>query len=176
MTDTAWGITIGYSFVTIVGVAIALVVFRSTRVGFRVNVATRETLEKREGYWGVAVVTFLVVLIGGTIWQIPYWSDNSATKVPQNISVTGRQFAWTVDPPRIKSGIKTRIEVRAVDVNHGIGIYDPGGTLLKQVNVLPGVVQTMVLTFDEVGVYKLRCLEFCGVDHHLMENDLEVTR
>lgn len=175
MTDTAWGITIGYSLVSIIGVAIALIVFRSTRVGFRVNVADRETLEKREGYWGVAVVTFLVVVLGGTIFQIPYWSDNSKDKQPQNIEVTGRQFAWTIDPPRIKADVRTRVEVHATDVNHAIGIYDPDGTLVKQVNVLPGVTQTIVLTFEEVGVYKLRCLEFCGVDHHLMENDLEVT-
>jgi cytochrome c oxidase subunit II len=175
MTDTAWGITIGYSAVTIIGVAVALIVLRSTRVGFRVNVASRETLEKREGYWGVAVVTFLVAVIGGTIFQIPYWSDNSSAKTPQSIEITGRQFAWTLDPPRVKAGLETRIEVRAVDVNHAIGIYDPGGTLIKQVNVLPGVVQTIVLTFDRAGVYKVRCLEFCGVDHHLMENDLEVT-
>jgi cytochrome c oxidase subunit II len=41
--------------------------------------------------------------------------------------------------------------------------------------VLPGVTQDFVITFKKVGVYKLRCLEFCGVDHHLMSNDLEVT-
>jgi cytochrome c oxidase subunit 2 len=57
-----------------------------------------------------------------------------------------------------------------------MGIYNPDGTLIKQVNVLPGVTQKIVLTFHKVGTYKLRCLEFCGVDHHLMENDLEVTR
>lgn len=176
MTDTAWGITIGYTAISIIGVAIGLIVFRSTRVGFRVNVAGRETLEKRESYWGVAVVTFLVVLLGGTIFQLPYWSDTSDDKTPQSLEVTGRQFAWTIDPPRVRTGMKTKIEVRATDVNHAIGIYDPDGVLVKQVNVLPGVTQTIVLTFEEVGVYKVRCLEFCGVDHHLMENDLEVTR
>ena len=68
MTDTAWGITIGYTLVSIIGIAAALIVFRSTRVGFRVEVANRETLEKRESYWGIAVVTFLVIVLGGTIF------------------------------------------------------------------------------------------------------------
>lgn len=176
MTDTAWGITIGYSIASIIGIAVALIVFRSTRVGFRVDVASREKLEKREGYWGVAVVTFLVVLLGGTIFQLPYWSDKSSEKTPQNVEIVGRQFAWTIDPPRVKAGLKTRIELRADDVNHAMGIYTPHGTLVKQVNVLPGVTQTIVVTFDEIGVYKMRCMEFCGVDHHLMANDLEVTR
>ena len=26
------------------------------------------------------------------------------------------------------------------------------------------------------GRYELRCMEFCGVDHHLMLNQIEVTR
>jgi len=176
MTDLAWGITIGYAILSIIGVAAALIVFRSTRVGFRIKVADRETLEKRETYWGLAVVTFLVVVLGGTIFQLPYWTDSGNEKTPQSIEVTGRQFAWTIDPPRVKVGLKTRIELRSVDVSHAMGLYDPDGVLVKQVNVLPGVTQKVVVTFDDVGVYKLRCLEFCGVDHHLMENDLEVTQ
>jgi cytochrome c oxidase subunit 2 len=176
MSDTAIGITVGYTLLSILGVAIGLIVFRSTRVGFRTQVVTLETLEKREGYWGVAVIAFLVVLLGGTIVQIPYWSDNGDDDAPQHIDVVGRQFAWTVNPPRVRAHVKTKIVVHTPDVNHGLGIYDPDGALIKQVNVLPGVTQEVVVTFGDVGTYKLRCLEFCGVDHHLMENNLEVTR
>jgi cytochrome c oxidase subunit 2 len=176
MSDTAWVITISYSLLTIIGVAAGLIVFRSTRVGFRVRVASRSTLERRETLWGVAVITFLVVVIAGTIFQIPYWTDNSDDPTPQELRITGRQFAFTADPPRVRAGQKTRVELQATDVNHAVGIYDPDNTLIKQVNVLPGVSQHMVVTFDKPGTYKLLCLEFCGVDHHLMQNNLEVTR
>jgi cytochrome c oxidase subunit II len=175
VSSTAWVITIVYAAFTIVGVTVALIVFRSTRVGFRVRVAGRESLERREGYWGIAVVTLLVVVLGGTIWQVPYWSDNSDEPTPQRISIVGRQFAWSVDPPRIRAGVRTKVALRAADVNHGIGVYDPDDTLIKQVNVLPDVTQEFVITFEKRGTYTLRCLEFCGVDHHLMENTLEVT-
>ncbi|MDQ5839610.1 MAG: hypothetical protein M3537_00320 [Chloroflexota bacterium] len=175
MSSTAWVITIAYTVLTIIGVAVALVVFRSTRVGFRVRTASRQSLERRESYWGIAVVAFLVVVLGGTVFQIPYWSDNSDEPTPQHISIVGRQFAWTVDPPRVRAGLRTRVEVRAADVNHAVGIYDPDDTLVKQVNALPGVTQSFVLTFEKRGTYTLRCMEFCGVDHHLMENGLEVT-
>ena len=176
MSSTAWVITIAYSVLSIIGVAIALMVFRSTRVGFKVRTASRAALERREGYWGIAVISFLVVVLAGTIFEIPYWSDKHPGPTPQRISITGRQFAWTIVPPRVKAGVKTRVEVRAVDVNHALGVYNPNDTLIKQVNVLPGVVQQFVITFNQPGTYKLRCLEFCGVDHHLMENTLEVTR
>lgn len=176
MSDTSLVITIGYTALSIIFVVIGLYVFRTTRVGFRVNTAGRETLEKREGYWGVAVVAFLVVVLGGTILQIPYWKSERAGKVPQTVNVTGRQFAWTVDPPRVRIGEKTRFRVRSADVSHGLGVYDPDDVLIKQVNVAPGRTQDFIITFDRAGTYKLLCLEFCGVDHHLMENKLEVTR
>lgn len=175
MTDTAWVIAASYAAVTIVGVAIALIIFRSTRTGFKVRTTGREELERREGLWGVAVIVLLVVVLASTIFSIPYWSDDEA-EAGQTLEITGRQFAWTVDPPRLKAGVPTEIQVHSADVNHGLGIYDPDGTMLKQVNVLPGVTQEMRMTFEEPGTYEVLCLEFCGVDHHLMQNKLEVTR
>jgi hypothetical protein len=56
VTHTAWVITISYSALVILGVTAALIIFRSTRVGFRVRVASRETLERREGMWGIGRV------------------------------------------------------------------------------------------------------------------------
>jgi cytochrome c oxidase subunit 2 len=176
VTDTAWVITILYTVASIIAVALLLVVYRSTRVGFRVRAASRDDLERRETSWGVIAVSLLVITLGGTIFAIPYGSDQNVAGANQKLKIVGQQFAWTISPPRVKAGVPTAIELGAADVNHAIGIYDPDDVLVKQVNVLPGVTQTIVLTFKEVGVYKLRCLEFCGVDHHLMENDLEVTR
>ena len=176
MTDTAWLITILYSSATIIAVTVLLVVFRSTRVGFRVRSATRDQLERRESLWGVAVVSLLVITLGGTIFAIPYGEDKSTAKAAQTLKIVGRQFAWTVQPPRVRAGVETRVELSVTDVSHAIGIYDPDDTLVKQVNVLPGVTQPFRITFEKPGRYTIRCLEFCGVDHHLMENPLEVTR
>jgi cytochrome c oxidase subunit 2 len=175
MTHTGWLITGTYAAAVVVGVTILLVVFRSTRVGFHVRTATRGQLERREGLWGIIVLTFLVVLLGATIFSVPYWS-HAKGGTAQTLRVTGRQFAWTIDPPQVKAGVPTHVEVDAVDVNHAVGLYDPAGTLIKQVNVLPGVTQAFNITLDDPGTYEIRCLEFCGVDHHLMENQLEVKR
>jgi len=175
VTDTAWVITILYAVATIIAVSLLLVVFRSTRVGFRVRTASREKLERRESYWGITVVALLVVTLGGTIFAIPYGSDQDSGGAAQRLKIVGRQFAWTIDPPRVRAGVATRVELGAADVNHALGIYDPDGALVKQVNVVPGVTQPFRITFEKPGRYEIRCLEFCGVDHHLMENTLEVT-
>ena len=175
MTGTGTLIAILYAAVTIVGVTIVLIVFRSTRVGFHVRTTGRETLERREGIWGIVVLTILIVLLGATIFSVPYFSTANEPG-DQQLHITGRQFAWTIDPPRIRAGKPTHVEVDAVDVNHAVGLYDPHHTLIKQVNVLPGVTQDFNITLNDPGTYTIRCLEFCGVDHHLMENKLEVTR
>lgn len=175
MNDTALVILVAYTTLSIVGIGLGLFVFRSTRVGFKVRATSRRTLEKRESYWGFAVITFLVVVLAGTMFSLPYWQASEA-KTSQKIDVTGRQFAWTVDPPRARAGEETLMVVRSVDVSHGVGLYDPDDKLVKQVNVLPGVTQEMVVTLDKPGTYEVRCMEFCGVDHHLMQNKLEVTR
>lgn len=174
MTATGWVITISYSVLVIVGVAIALIIFRSTRVGFHVRTVDRATVERREGLWGLAVLTFLTVLMAGTIFSVPYWDTGGPDD--QQLDITGRQFAFTVDPPRVQVGVPTTVQLHSDDVNHAVGLYDPEDTLIKQVNVLPGVTQSFRITFDEPGTYDLRCLEFCGIDHHLMANELEVTR
>lgn len=175
MTDTGLVITIAYTVLVIIGVAVALIVFRSTRVGFRVRSVGRPALERRESFWALLSIVFLVIVLGGTITQVPYWDDSDA-KTSQRVTITGRQFAWTIDPPRIRAGVRTRIEVRATDVSHALGIYDAEDRLIKQVNVLPSTKQHFVMTFEQPGTYRLLCLEFCGLDHHLMANDLEVTR
>lgn len=174
MSNVAWTITIGYSVLTIIGVAAGLIVFRSTRVGFHVRSAKRPVLERRETVWGLMVITFLVIVLGGTIFQTPYFRSDA--QIRQTVNVTGRQFAWTVDPPRIKAGVPTRFLVRTVDVNHGLGLYDADFNLIKQVNVLPGTTQEMTITLKKPGTYQLLCMEFCGLDHHLMRNNITVTR
>jgi cytochrome c oxidase subunit 2 len=176
MSGTALTILIGYTLLSIVFVAIGLIVFRSTRVGFRVKTAGRHTIEKRETYWGFAVIAFLVAVLGGTMVQLPYSKKDQGDGARQTLNVTGQQYAWTIQPTRIKAGVKTQVVARSKDVSHGVGIYDPDDVLIAQVNVLPDVRQNLGVTFDKPGTYRIRCLEFCGVDHHLMETTLEVTR
>ena len=176
MSDTSRTILISYTALSLIGIVIGLIVYRSTRVGFHVRTAGRKTLEKRESYWGIAVIAFLVIVLAGTMVQIPYWQSDSSAATPQRLEIMGQQYAWTVNPARAKTGLRTRVIVRTKDVSHGVGVYDPDDVLIKQVNVAPGVTQEFIITFDKPGIYTLRCMEFCGVDHHLMQNKLEVTR
>ncbi|CAF0701745.1 hypothetical protein MPNT_410011 [Candidatus Methylacidithermus pantelleriae] len=53
--------------------------------------------------------------------------------------------------------------VRAADVNHGFGLYDPDGRLVAEVQAMPGYTNRLTYVFKKPGTYKVLCLEFCGV-------------
>ena len=65
--------------------------------------------------------------------------------------------------------------VRAGDVTHGLGVYDPQMRLIGQTQAMPGYENSLKLTLSEPGTYKLLCMEYCGLAHHAMTSDFTVT-
>ena len=68
-----------------------------------------------------------------------------------------------------------RFDVTSADVNHGFGIYTREGRLVAQTQAMPGYVNRLRLQFDRPGTYRVMCLEFCGLSHHVMTGVIEVT-
>ncbi len=166
-------IAISYLVVVILGVAIAAGIAWSTVVRPRLQTDPRK-LAERERIWLVAVLAVLATLLFATIFFTPY--GQTAPRDKQVVEVVGRQFFWEVKPSHVKAGKAVEFRVRSVDVNHGLGLYSPGDVFLKQIQVLPDRESRMYYTFHKPGVYKLLCLEFCGLDHHLMKSTITVTR
>ena len=74
------------------------------------------------------------------------------------------------------AGSRVRFDATSVDVNHGFGLYDPHGHLIGSVQAMPGYVNKLDLTLTEAGVYQVRCLEYCGLEHARMQTTFTVTR
>ena len=92
------------------------------------------------------------------------------------MKVTGGQFFWTLAPDRVPAGTRVRFDVTSVDVNHGFGFYDPHGHLIGSVQAMPGYRNNLDLNLTEPGVYRIRCLEYCGLSHSTMESSFTVAR
>ncbi len=172
MSTTTLVIAVSYSIVVVLGIAIAVVVWRSTRVRGR---ADPEQLAHRERTWLVIVVLLLTGLLAATIWFTPY-RESSAGASGQVVNVEARQFAWTISPAKVRADQEVEFRLTSTDVNHGFGVYDDRERLVAQVQVPPGKTQTLVHTFTRPGTYRVLCLEFCGVGHHVMETTFEVVR
>ncbi|MDH4347121.1 MAG: hypothetical protein OEW31_12380 [Thermoleophilia bacterium] len=177
MSDTAIVITVAYSVTVVIGAVISYAVFASTR-GRAVGESDSGAHVRRETAWLVIMVVALFALLLATIFYVPYGESAGANK--QIVRIVGVQYAWAVDPADVAAGtpVEFRLESRGTNgepaVNHGVGVYDPDGTLLFQAQVIPGRVQIVVHTFTEPGKYEILCLEYCGAKHHEMVTTFEV--
>ena len=59
-------------------------------------------------------------------------------------------------------------------MSHAFGLYDPDDRLVFQVQAIPDELQKEYATLTKPGVYRIICLEFCGVAHHAMLSRLVV--
>ena len=64
--------------------------------------------------------------------------------------------------------------VTSKDVNHGFALYDPDMRIVAQTQAMPGYTNVLRYTFNEPGVYRVLCLEYCGVAHHEMTAEIKV--
>lgn len=171
MTTTAWVITVSYGVVVVIGSLLALVVWSSTHRSDVAEGAT-EAYAHRERLWLVIVLVALFALLMATIFYRPYGAHAGAHA--QVVRVTGVQFAWAVTPNEVRAGLPVEFLATSRDVSHGFGVYNAAGVLQFQAQVGPDETQRIVHTFDSPGTYEVLCLEFCGVDHHLMKTTIEV--
>jgi cytochrome c oxidase subunit 2 len=171
VSQTALVITVSYSIAVVIGSIVCIAIWRST--SRPLDEDRSGTWSKRETAWLGVIVLALFALLMATIFYVPY--GESAGPDKQVVRVVGVQYAWAVDAPEgVRTGTPVEFRVTATDVNHGFGVYDPGGALLFQGQVIPGRIQRLVHTFDEPGTYDVLCLEFCGPKHHEMITSFEV--
>ena len=137
------------------------------------NASSAMSLERIQsvGYWIrrrwlASLAALLVVVVGASWAALPYARGSGADRTV--VQVTAGQFFWAFNPPRVPVGTPVRFEITSRDVNHGFGLYGPEGQLVTQAQAMPGYTNNLDYTFTRAGEYPVRCLEFCGVDHHLM--------
>jgi cytochrome c oxidase subunit 2 len=171
MGTTATWIAITYALAVLAGTCIAIAVARSTR-GERKQLDTA-TAAHREKAWLGVVVAFLVATLIGTILLVPY--GESAGPDGQVVDVVARQFGFTLTPPKVAAGRPVEFHLTSEDTSHGFAVTTQDNKLLFQAQIVPEHEQHVVHTFDRPGTYRIVCFEFCGVGHHAMLSQIEVT-
>jgi cytochrome c oxidase subunit 2 len=122
--------------------------------------------------WLALLVVIGVLVVGISLFDLPYASGGSAGRTV--VKVTGGQFFWSLLPDRVPAGARIRFDVTSIDVNHGFGLYDPHGHLIGSVQAMPGYHNKLDLTLTNPGVYRIRCLELCGLNHATLEGSFTV--
>jgi cytochrome c oxidase subunit 2 len=171
---------------------VVLVVFLAVALSSRRprEVPQRAIQRARLGFF-VLLLLVLLPALGFTLVRLPY--DLWAGEVPDHlVFVVGKQFAFAVSespvtsdeqwqaatttaaPIEVPAGSLLELRVTSLDVNHGVGLYDPEGVLIGQVQGMPGYVNRLRVRLDRPGRYNILCLELCGNSHSSMRGALLV--
>jgi mono/diheme cytochrome c family protein/plastocyanin len=82
------------------------------------------------------------------------------------------QGGWTPDVLQAEAGEPLHLRLTSDDVVHGFAV---GQMEMEAVNLEPGKVTDITLTFDKPGVYTFYCTRWCGLNHWRMRGTIEVT-
>jgi cytochrome c oxidase subunit II len=157
------------------------VIYRKAYVDPGPTDTDKGTLPRVEGTWLTVVVVLFFAVNIFSIKYMPTFSTVRAAAVGQNIQdvdVTARSWSYEISDREFEVGRPVRFSIKSADTMHGFAVYHPNGKILFTTMLMPGMEQstTIIHTFDEPGKYKVRCLEYCGIAHHLMQDELIVTQ
>lgn len=123
----------------------------------------------------------LFVVLGFGVWgafslhEITRPKDGEMT-----VNVTGKQWIWSFDYPEQKGVASGELvlpvnqtavlKMNAEDVIHSFWVPE---FRVKQ-DLVPGRETTLRITPTEIGNYRLRCAEICGLNHTSMEADVRI--
>ncbi len=79
---------------------------------------------------------------------------------------------WSPDVLQAKVGQPLHLRLTSDDVTHGFAV---GQIDMQSVDVEPGKVTDVTLTFDRPGTYTFYCTRWCGINHWRMRGTVEVS-
>lgn len=119
-------------------------------------------------YGWIALLVFTGVGIHlMTFNQIPWvkW-DLNRDEMPYtqefNIAMSDYQFRLPQEQLLIKEGEMVRFNVDSDDYTYGFGLFRENGSMVFQMQVVPGHPNSIVWKFDESDTYSIRSTEYSG--------------
>lgn len=79
---------------------------------------------------------------------------------------------WTPNTLKAEVGKPLELHLTSDDVMHGFAV---GQMEMEPVDVVPGKVTDVTLTFDQPGTYTFFCTRWCGLNHWRMRGTIEVS-
>ncbi len=125
----------------------------------------------------VTVVLFVLVNIFSLSYMPPISTATaSIASNIQQVDVTARSWSYEISNRTYEVDRPVRFSAKSVDTIHGFAIYHPNGRILFTMMLVPGLDEatSIIHTFTESGKYKVRCLEYCGMIHHAMQDEITV--
>ncbi len=140
-------------------------------------------MERTERLWlGLLILValaFNVITLSPLVpWQS--WLLWSQPTPDQRVVVEMENYQIKLPPQGIQVGASKFVEFTATskDVTYGFGVFRQDGTMVFQMQVLPGRENKILWKFDAPGAYDIRSTEYSGPKHPEMfvKNAIRVTQ
>ncbi|WP_309491888.1 hypothetical protein [Candidatus Hecatella orcuttiae] len=127
-------------------------------------------MEKAEKRWLVILVAVAVVFNATTLSPLVPWQNwlfwSPPTPVEEfHIRMKNYTFQLPPDGITVQVGEPVRFIVTSEDVTYGFGVFREDGSIVFQMQVLPGYRNSILWVFDEPGDYTIRSTEYSGPYH-----------
>ena len=119
---------------------------------------------KRSEILSRILITAAIVGAFGT--PLYFWS-----RTPLIHARMAEDGGWSPDVIQANVGEPLHLNLTSDDVVHGFAV---GQMDMQSVDVLPGKVTDLTLTFDKPGIYTFFCTRWCGLNHWRMRGTIEV--
>ena len=155
------------------------VVYRKSFANPSPSTADSKKYVRFEWLWMGFVALVFVGINVGSINYMPTVSTVRAAASGQAITevdVTAESWAYDISEQTIEVGRPIRFSGKSTDTMHSFAVYHPEGKVLFTMMLIPGMdtPTSLIHTFTEPGTYTVRCLEYCGLMHHEMRDELVV--
>lgn len=156
------------------------IVFRKSLVDSTQGTSDRSKYVRLEYMWlGFVTVVFFAVNIFGIDFMHTVSSARAATNATEvlDVNVEAESWAFDISQQELEVGQTVRFNGKSLDTMHGFALYHPNGKVLFTMMLMPGMADptSLVHKFTEPGTYIVRCLEYCGANHHGMVDEIIVT-
>ena len=112
-------------------------------------------------------ILITVAIVGAVGTPLFIWA-----RTPLIHAKVAEDGGWTPDVIQANAGEPLYLKLTSDDVVHGFAV---GQMDMQSVDVLPGKVTDITLTFDKPGIYTFFCTRWCGLNHWRMRGTIEVS-
>jgi len=112
-------------------------------------------------------ILITAAVIGAVGTPLYFWA-----RTPLIHARVAENGGWSQNVIHAKVNEPLHLRLTSDDVMHGFAI---GQMDMQSVDVMPGKVTDLTLTFDKPGTYTFYCTRWCGVNHWRMRGTLEVS-
>lgn len=155
------------------------IVFKKSLGDSSPSKAPKSAYARMEYMWvGFVAFVFIAVNVAGIDFMHTVSSAKAATNATEivKVDVTAQSWSFDISEQTIKVGQTVQFSGKSLDTMHGFAIYHPNGKVLFTMMLMPGMPDPTVLNhiFKDPGTYIVRCLEYCGANHHDMTDEIVV--